>query len=233
MVTLPFWVLIALVQGLVLLAGATGFLAWRLRVASRAREAARSDAESEGPAPGDSLREHLDQELERTRLEQHSGDRNLPAHVLEARLHYLQSERDALDYANQADRLWTHLCDRIENGPGAPTVVTDEDDSGLEATHQRLRRLLGQLEDGCGESAVTVRQLAVIERRLAALQRQEDATDQEEPEAPAGDPTDPDEALTNADTETDASVAESASEATDDATGGAGGPDTDADDTRT
>lgn len=215
MVTIPFWVLIALVQGLVLLTAATVFLAWRLRVARRTTDQADADAVSDEPASSDAIRTYLDQALEQTRLEQHARDRNVPDQVLETRLHYLASERDALDYANQADRFWAHLCDRIENGLTTPTEV--DDDGSLETTHHRLRRILGQLEGDGGESQVTVRQLAVIERRLAALQRQEDAGSEEAPATPGattGDETDdaavPEEASTGDAGETAEAVADSA-----------------------
>lgn len=174
MLTVPTWAFLLLAQTLILLAAAAGFLAWLAR-RRRAPGEPRQQADAAPPAPVGGtvmppVRRYLVSELARTRAQREENDRNLPDQVLDCRLHYLQTELEALDYTDAPDPFWAHLCDRIE-GLIAPATSVD-DAADLEATQQRLQQLIAELEQADEPSQVTVRQLAVIERRLAALQQQ-------------------------------------------------------------
>ena len=173
MVTIPVWAILLGTQLLILLATATAILGWLLR---RARRAATSSGEQKtgnrqpiaAPGAGD-VRAFLENAISDTNAEMAGNDRNLPRAVLDRRLDYLNAELEGLDYLDNPDLLWSHLCDRLDPPDAPGPRQAGAEPASLRQTQQQLQELLTRLQQDDPSSA-SVRQLAAIERRLAAIQ---------------------------------------------------------------
>lgn len=106
-----WWILLIAQLIIFLVAGAAllGWTFWR-------RRAAPEEPSPLGPTEGSdiAIRRFFENELTRTRAQLEENDRDLPEHVLQLRVNYLQAELEGLAYDREPDRFWSHICDRID-----------------------------------------------------------------------------------------------------------------------